>query len=150
MVVISRIRRRLLATTIVLGLLLLILDGCHFQPAPVSAYSHSDGAEQIVDVTIRSSDARTIKRRQFYFSLKIVNCAGPAMGYPARPNIGGDTAGGFDFPINGESVLITARVPAKIFAQYAKPCVFLEGGGYLTGTIKSKIVPIQQRFARGT
>jgi len=72
------------------------------------------------------------------------------MGYPARPNIGGDTAGGFHFPINGDSVLITARVPARIYAQYADPCVFLEGGGYFTGTIESKIVPIQQSFPRGT
>ena len=136
--------RRLLATVALLAVLLLALEGCEFNPAPLSAVAHSEGAEQVVEVAIRSSDARTIKRRQFYFSVVIFNCTGPSTRYPAHPNIGGDTPGGFKFPIDGETVLITARVPARIFNQYQQPCAFLEGGGYFSGTIRSKVIPLQQ------
>ena len=142
-----RLGRRVLATFALLGALLLLLEGCEFDPTPLSAVSRSEGSEQVVEVAIKSSDARTIKRRQFYFSVVIVNCAGPSNRYPARPDIGGDSPSGFDFSTEGKSVVITARVPEKIFTQYQHPCALLEGGGYFTGTIKSKVVPVRRSGA---
>ena len=144
-----RLGRRLVATAVMLAALLLLLEGCEFDPTPLSAVSRNEGAEQVVEVAMRPSDARTIKRRQFYFSVVIFNCTAPGNGYPAHPNIGGDTVGGFEFPTSGETVLITARVPTRIFNQYQQPCAFLEGGGYFTGTIKSKVVPVQKISGAG-
>ncbi|WP_076588658.1 hypothetical protein [Solilutibacter tolerans] len=139
----------MLATIALLGALLLLLVRCEFQPIPLSAVSRSEKSEQVIEVTIKSSDARIIKRREFYFSVVIINCSDPVNRYPAHPDIGGDTVGGFNFPIDSESVLITARVPAGIFDQYNDPCVFLEGGGYFSGTIKSKVVPVHQVLRTG-
>jgi hypothetical protein len=120
----------------------LTLSGCQFRPDPLSAISYSENQEVVVRVTLRSADAKTIKSRELYFSLKVINCEGQANGYPAQPLIGNQLTPGFDFPIQGDTVDITGRVPARIFAEYSKPCVFLEGGGYFTGTIKSSAIPI--------
>ena len=121
----------------------LLLSGCQFQPKPVSATSYSDDKDVIVQVTLRAADAQTIKTRELYFSLNVINCDGPANGFPAAPfSIAGKPARGFDFPIQGDTVQIASRVPAHIFAQYSEPCVFLQGGGYFTGTIESIAIPI--------
>ncbi|HET7125578.1 MAG TPA: hypothetical protein VFI26_00565 [Lysobacter sp.] len=120
----------------------LILAGCQFRPDVVSARSHSEGQQEVVQVTLRSADAKAIKNRQQYFSLVIINCTGKLERYPAEPTIGGQRASDFHFPTDGETVQIIGKVPAKIFEQYVQPCAFLEGGGYLTGTIKSSVAPI--------
>jgi hypothetical protein len=119
------------------------LAGCRFDPDVFSAQSHRTGDEEFVRVRLRSSDAETIKRRELYFSLVVFNCTGRADRYPAEAFIGGERASDFRFPTAGASVEVTGRVPAWIYAKYRKPCVFLEGGSYLSGTIKSMQLPIK-------
>jgi len=120
----------------------LSLGGCQFRPDVLSASSHSEAQEEIVRVTLRSVDARSIKSRQLYFSLVIVNCTGEVGRYPAEPTIEGHPVPNFSFPTDGDTVEVVGRVPARIYANYPQPCVLLEGGGYLTGTIKSSTTPI--------
>lgn len=118
-----------------------ILTGCQFRPHPVSAIAYSDDEDVVVQVSIRSSDAQKIKSRELYIRLTIINCDGTGDGYPAPPPIEGGQIPGFD-PTANNAVQITSRVPAHIFAEYKDPCVFLQGGGYFTGTIESDMVPI--------
>ena len=127
----------------------LTVGGCKFSPNLLSATSHSDDQEVVVRVTLRSADARTIRRRQLYFSLKVMNCSGAANGWRAEPTIAGVPAESFDFPTHGDTVQIIGRVPADIYAKYTRPCVLLEGGGYFTGTIESRMVPIVSRPRAG-
>jgi len=137
-----RMRYQKGAAVCLLGAAALSLSGCQFRPVPLSALSYNHDQEVVVQVILRSADARTIKHRQLYFSLTVINCNGPANGFPAEPTIGGEPVPNFNFPTHGDTVQVTGRVPARIFANYPQPCVFLEGGGYFTGNIKSSIVPI--------
>ncbi len=61
-----QMKRRFLATIVALGVLLLVLNGCRFRPTPLAAFTYSDEQGEVVEVTIRASDARTIQRRQLY------------------------------------------------------------------------------------
>jgi hypothetical protein len=128
------------------GLLLaapLLLCACTFRPAPVSAISYRAGDYEVVAVNISSADANTIKKRELYFTVVVTECQDGSERYPAESFIGGQRASDFDFSTSGEIIEIVGRVPARIFESYADPCVFLEGGGYLAGKIKSKVAAIQ-------
>ena len=118
------------------------IGGCQFRPDVLSARSHSESPDEVVQVTLSSADAKMIKSRQLYFSLVIANCTEDAGGFPAEPTIGGQPVPNFSFPTDGDTVEIIARVPSRIYAKYSKPCVFLQGGGYFSGTIKSSKAPI--------
>jgi len=100
-------------------------------------------------VTLRSADAKSIKHRQLYFSLVVVNCTGGIDRYPAEPQIGGQRIPEFRFPTDGDTVQVVGRIPVKIFGRYPEPCVLLEGGGYFTGTIKSSVAPIVRESGTG-
>ena len=118
------------------------LSGCQFRPDILSAYSRRADGEEIVEVMLRAADAKKIKDRELYFSVVVVNCTGEPDPYPAESFIGGERAARFGFETTGNTTVITGRVPGKIFDAYQRPCVFLEGGGYLTGTIKSTVIPV--------
>jgi hypothetical protein len=122
--------------------LALVLTGCQFRPNILSASSHRVGNEVAVQVTLHSVDAKSIKNRQLHFSLVVVNCTGESDRYPAEARIDGQRADEFQFPVDGDTVEMEGRVPAQIFGRYSRPCVLLEGGGYLTGTIRSSMTPI--------
>lgn len=126
-----------------------VLSGCQFRPEPLSAIAYNDDNDVVVQVTLRSADAKTIMDRELYFYLKVRSCNGTGNAFPADPPIEGGQIPGFIPPVQDNSVDITARVPAHIFAKYKEPCVFLEGGGYFTGTIESKMIPIVRKIPRG-
>src|SRR5690606_15425934 len=115
--------------------LALSLSGCQFRPEPLSATAYNDKEEVVVQLTLRAADAMTITRRELYARLTVINCDGAGSAFPAGPPIEGGRIPGYDAPPQDGMVQITARVPTRIYAQYAKPCVFLNGGGYLSGTI---------------
>jgi hypothetical protein len=125
------------------------LLGCQLRPDILSAHSYRSGNDEIVEVSLQSVDAKKIKNRELYFSVVVVNCTGKLDPFPAESYIDGQRAAEFRFATTGEGVAIVGRVPAKIFNSYQHPCVFLEGGGYLTGTLKSALVPITKRRGYG-
>jgi len=129
--------------------LALSLSGCQFRPEPLSATAYNDKEEVVVQLTLRATDALTITRRELYARLTLINCDGSGGGFPAGPPIEGGRIPGYGTPPQDGTVQITARVPTRIYAQYAEPCVFLNGGGYFTGTIKSGMVPIVRDHGAG-
>ncbi len=134
-------KRRLLSLAVVAGAAL-FLAGCQLEPKLLTAQSRAEGSEYVITVTISATAARSIKRRQLYTWLVLVNCSGPLEKFPSEPSIAGQPVPEFQFPITGPTVDLVARVPASIFAQYSEPCAFLEGGGYFTGKIQSSLIPI--------
>ena len=122
--------------------LVAVLSGCTLKPDLLRAESAISGSEVVVTATLRSSDARTIKSRELYFSLVTYECQGGPEGFPAAPYIQGERASTFKFPISGEAVEIVGRVPMAVFAQINEPCLLLQGGGYFTGKILSAPAPI--------
>jgi hypothetical protein len=138
--------RAILATSslVVAGL---VLTGCQVRPTVVSAHSHRTGSEEIVQITVRASDAETIKRRQLYFSIVVAECDKDTDGFPAEPYIQGKRAADFAFATGSEDVAIIGRVPSNIFDSYKRPCAFLRGGGYFTGTLLSSPAPIASSIA---
>ena len=126
----------LLATTAI------ALVGCQLHSDIVSATSHREGLEEIVQVTLRSADASSIKRRQLYFSIVVDECGERDGGFPAEPYIDGALASKFGFAVDDKPVTFTGRVPARIFDTYQRPCAYLRGGGYFTGKLASPQVAI--------
>ena len=127
----------------------LSLVGCELNPRILSARSHPAGGDEVVQVSLRRQDAARIKNRQLYFRLVVGNCADESDGYPAEAYIGGQRASEFAFSTDSESVQVVGRVPSRIFDAYRRPCVYLRGGGYLTGTIESDPVPILRVLGAG-
>jgi hypothetical protein len=118
------------------------LVGCQLRPSVLSAHSQRVGDEEIVQVSLRSLDAKKIRDRQMYFSLVVANCQGETDGYPMEPYIDGQRVSDFKFATPGESVRIVGRIPTRIFETYEHPCAFLRGGAYFTGTVESAPIPI--------
>ena len=119
-----------------------LLAGCQLEPQLLAATSHSEGDKQIVTVTIRADDAKSIKTRELYTWLVVGSCTGGQGPFPTEPYVAGRRLSEFRFPISGNAVDLVANVPAKIYARYSQPCTSLEGGGYFTGKIKSSVIPI--------
>jgi hypothetical protein len=119
-----------------------LLAGCQLEPQLLAATSRSEGDEQIVTVTISADDAKSIKTREIYTWLVVGSCAGGQGPFPAESYVAGRRLSEFRFPISGSTVDLVGNVPAKIYAEYSQPCASLEGGGYLTGKIKSSVIPI--------
>ncbi len=141
--------QHLMIKPVVLAALALSLSGCQFRPEPLAATAYNEKDEVEVHLTLRAAHALTITRRELYARLTLINCDGSGRGFPASPPIeGGRIPGNSTLPQDG-TVQITARVPTRIYAQYTKPCVFLNGGGYFTGTIKSGMVPIVRDHGLG-
>jgi hypothetical protein len=85
-----------------------------------------------------------IKRWQIYFSLTVINCEGSPQDYPAEPYVAGERATHFKFSVPDDGAEFTGIIPAKVFKEYRRPCVFLEGGSYLLRKIKSDTVPLKK------
>jgi len=120
----------------------LLLVGCQLRPNILSAHSQRLGDGEIVELSLRSVDAKRIKSRELYFSIVVASCQGKSEEYPMTPYIDGQRASEFKFATAGASVKIVGRIPAGIFDEYRPPCAHLRGGGYFTGTLESAPVQI--------
>ena len=140
-------RYRLLSVALVGSMI--ALSGCQFRPALVSAVAYNDKEDVVVQVALRPSDATTINRRELYARLTVVNCDGSGSRFPADPPIEGGHIPGVSTVAQGDMVQIIGRVPAWIYAKYSNPCVYLDGGGYFSGTLKSTVVPIVRQHEAG-
>ena len=125
------------------------LSCCEFRPPLLSAVAYDGKEDVVIHATLRSSDAATIKRRELYARLTVVNCDGSGDRFPTDPPIEGGRIPGHGTAAQGGTVQITGRVPAWIYAKYPKPCVYLEGGGYFSGTVKSGMVPVVRQRSAG-
>ena len=125
------------------------LSGCEFRPPLLSAVAYNTEEDVVVYAPLSPSDAATIKRRELYARLIVVNCDGSGDRFPTDPPIEGGRITEHGTAAQGETVQITGRVPAWIYAKYTKPCVYLEGGGYFSGTVKSGIVPVVRQRGAG-
>lgn len=116
---------------------------CTFRPEIISAWVQpNSNGDATIYVRLKRQDAATIKRRQLYVAIAVVNCDGDPEKYPIEPYIAGDKVTHFKFPLESKEIDLTGVVPAKIFREYERPCVFLEGGGYFTGKIKTSLAPL--------
>ena len=122
---------------------LFLVAGCQLEPQILAATSTGVGDEQVITVTIPARDAKSIKTRQLYTWLVIVDCAGGEGRFPSEPETSGQPVSNFLFPVTGNRVDLVARVPVQIYAKYTQPCVLLEGGGYVSGMIKPPTVPLR-------
>ena len=124
------------------------LTGCTARPSVVSAYSEALGDRQLVRVLLNPDDASLIRDRQLYFSIVLVECSSRDNRFPAEPYIQGKRASNFTFSTTGKHVEFNAEIPQAIFKQYRSPCVFLEGGSYFHGKIKTDPVPLVSHMVK--
>src|SRR5688500_18930398 len=89
--------------------------GCQVRPELLTARSLRAGNEEVIQLTLRSQDAKKIKNRQLYFYLLVTECEGTRDLYAADPYIGGQRAVEFRFATSGASVTVVGRVPADVF-----------------------------------
>jgi hypothetical protein len=132
-----------------LGMAVLGVSGCTLQPKLIAATVERSGDTETVDVTLRAADARSIKSRQLYFSIVVFDCKNHDNSMPIQPYVSGQPASRFDFPVEGEFVAIRGSMPADVLRDYQSPCVFLRGGGYLSGKLESETVPLTRRTGGG-
>lgn len=134
-----------LTTIFVLLAVSTLLAGCSLNPSIVSAHSEKLVGHTSVEVLLRQDDAYAIKERQLYFSIVLVDCANSDNQFPAEAYIQGKRASDFSFSTAETYVGFNAEVPDTIFDQYQNPCVFLRGGSYFRGKIRTDAVPLVAR-----
>ena len=123
-----------------------LLSACTFRPSILSARSYSSGGNEFIEVRLRSEDALTLKHRQIYFSLVVVDCDGGNDRFPMEPYISGQRATEFKFPVADTAVIVRGSMPAGIYTLYHKPCVLIQGGGYLLSRAESSSIPVIKSF----
>jgi hypothetical protein len=123
-------------------LAVLAFTGCTTHLKLIAATVEHSGGADIVNVTLRAADAKLIKDREFYFSIVVFDCKNPDHGLPIEPYVSGQLATRFKFPIEGEFVTVRGSIPSDMHLDFKPACVFLEGGGYLFGKLKSDVIPI--------
>lgn len=132
------------ARACLLTVAVVLLSGCTFRPNLLWAHSKRVGDKELVDVGIRAQDAEVIKRRELYFSLVARDCSNGQDEYPIEPSIAGVAVESFRFPISGDVVEVSGSIPANIFDRYQQACVFVRGGGYVTGRVVSDPIPVSK------
>jgi hypothetical protein len=100
---------------------------------------------KIVEVTLSADDAKTIKDREIYFSIVVVDCKNYENHFPIKPYIDGKPASNFGFSISGNLVTAQGTIPAKFLVDFPNPCVALRGGSYFFGKLDSTPVPLSGR-----
>lgn len=125
------------------------ITGCVLRPAIIEANVRASDEMEIVEVIIKSSDARIIKDREIYFSMVVVDCEDDERQFPVQPYITGRPASKFDYPIVSEYVSIQGKIPRRVFADYLNLCIFLRGGGYISGGLESRPIRIVKRSGEG-
>lgn len=130
-----------------LSITTLVLFGCTFRPHILSAHSYRVGDNEVIELGLHSREASIIKKRQIYFSVVVIDCEKNQDRFPIEPYIAGQRATEFKFPITTRDVKITGNMPVNIFVKYPHPCVFLEGGSYFFGNMKSAPILIMKAAA---
>jgi len=120
-----------------IAITLVAITGCTLRPNLVAAHVKAADETEVVEVVIRSSDAKTIKDREIYFSIVVTDCEDSNKRFPIRPFVAGQLATDFDFPAAGEFVTIHGSIPRHAYVEYAKPCVVLQGGSYVFDKLES-------------
>jgi len=122
------------------------LVGCTFRPNLIGAHIRNGGDEaKVVEVTLSADDAKTIKDREIYFSIVVVDCKNHENHFPIKPYIDGRPASNFSFSISGSFVTAQGTIPAKFLVGFPNPCVALQGGSYFFGKLDSTPVPLSGR-----
>lgn len=125
---------------------LLLATGCTLRPNLISASAdHANDETATVEVVVHSEDAEAIKNREIYFSIVVFDCASDEAPFPIQPHVEGELASVFNFPISSRVVSFQGPIPRRILESYSSPCVFLRGGSYVFGRIKSDSVPVKLR-----
>jgi len=114
------------------------------RPVLVAAFSSKKANEDTkIAVYIKKDDAVSIKNRQIYFSLSVVNCGSRSNRFPLEAYIAGRRISEFDFPTSSEYVIIYGYIPDNIFKKYNNPCVYIKGSAYFGSNILSNTIPIR-------
>lgn len=118
-----------------------VLTACTHTADLTSATARIANGNAVVEVALDQRDVQMIKDRELYFSIVVVECADKSNRFPLQPYLDGKMIEGGNFP-SAESTTVYGTMPERNFQLYGKPCVLLEGGGYLSGKLSSGTVPV--------
>ena len=124
-----------------------VLTACTHTANLASATARVVNGNAVVEVALDQRDVRVIKDRELYFSIVLVECADKSKKFPLQPYLGGKMIEGGNFP-RADSTTVYGTMPERNFRRYAKPCVLLEGGGYFSGKLSSRTVPVMLATAK--
>lgn len=128
-----------------IAIVLVAMTGCTLRPDLVAAYLKGEGEAEIVEVMLRSNDAKVIRDREIYFSIVVVDCENSQRQFPIQPYVAERLASNFDFSVAGEFVTFRGSIPQRVLVEYPKPCVFLRGGSYIFGKIESEPISLVRK-----
>jgi hypothetical protein len=87
------------------GIAVLAFTGCTMRPKLIAAIVEQSGDTEVVNVTLRAADARSIKDRELYFSIVVFDCKNPDRDLPIQPYVSGQPVSRFDSPSKATSSL---------------------------------------------
>lgn len=133
------------------GIAVVLLAACVIRPNLIGAHVKK-GADntEIIEIVLPADNAKTIKDREIYFSIVIVDCKNYENRFPIEPYIAGKLASNFDFPIAGEFVTAQGSMPEQVLIGFPTPCVALQGGSYIFGKLDSTPVPLVRIARQGS
>lgn len=120
------------------GIAIVLLAGCVVRPNLVAAHvKKGTDKTEIIEVVLTASDAKTIKDREIYFSIVVVDCKNYENRFPIEPYIAGKLVSEFNFPVAGEFVTAQGSMPEHVLIGFPTPCIALQGGSYIFGKLDS-------------
>ena len=122
------------------------LVGCTYEPKLESAMvKRRDDKVSLVMVPIAKSVAQKIKNDQIYAKIIVDDCRNiGSERYPLETNIGDAVDGSFTFKVDSPIIYLSGVGLNRIIDEYKEPCVYLQGGSYFHGRIRSSVVPLKR------
>ena len=125
-----------------------LLTACTHSASPISAkLIDQNNGTYMLTVKAAAVDARYVKEKQVYLNMVLLECTGEKKGYPVEPYVDSQAVSSFSFDVSGATTTFSGSVPELIVLKLTKPCVRLEGGGYLGSKFRSNMVAVDGAMA---
>lgn len=133
-------------TLVVALLVTLTATACSRDLAPGKpTYSQVSDDTVRLEVQVSAADAAYVKNEEIYLTITSHECGSDANRYPTEAYVGDSKISDFDFPVSTEQLTLHADIPSEVFRRYERPCLALEGGGYLGNKVSSASTPIEPK-----
>lgn len=102
-----------------------------------------DAGDLTISANVPSDVAKNIRDNGWYFAMVIKNCGeDDGQRYPMEPFVGNSSADTFRYSVVGPYVSYHGTISSKVFSEFQKPCLKIEGNNYYIYTLTSSEYPI--------
>lgn len=128
-------------TALLLGIL---LSACTREVRIFDVSVDNSGDNRRIVAHLSKDDANYIRNQEIYAGFLLLSCDDKRNRYPFSARVDGKRSP--EYPEQDRSAVpFEGEVPNRIYAEFDSPCLAMEGGSYLSGSIKSNLVRLDKK-----